>query len=74
MELKNKFKKILSKDFTINDLEKISDEYAVCFAEWCDNNYFRMGNTNLWSVSTDFENNIKLTTNDLLLIFKKEKK
>jgi hypothetical protein len=53
--------------------EKQADEYAIEFAEWCDNNYFRMGNTSIWSDSTDWEDNIKITTKELLEIFKKEK-
>ena len=32
--LKYKLKKTLSKDFTINDLEKIADEYALDFVNW----------------------------------------
>ena len=32
--LKDKLKKTLSKDFTINDLEKIADEYALDFVNW----------------------------------------
>jgi hypothetical protein len=35
MKLKEKFKKTLSKDFTINQLEQIADEFAIGFAEWC---------------------------------------
>jgi hypothetical protein len=54
-------------------LEKISDDYAIEFAEWCDNDYFRMGNTNIWSHTTDWEDNLKFTTKELLEIFKKEK-
>ena len=34
MTLKEKFKKTLSKDFTINQLEQIADEFAIEFAEW----------------------------------------
>ena len=55
------------------EIEKIADEFAIGFAEWCDNNYFRMGNTSFWSESTDWDNNKKLTTKELLQIYKKEK-
>lgn len=48
-------------------------EFAIEFAEWCDDNYFRMGNTSIWSDSTDWEDNIKITTKELLEIFKEEK-
>jgi hypothetical protein len=34
MTLKDKFKKLISKDFTINQLEQIADDYAIEFAEW----------------------------------------
>jgi hypothetical protein len=72
MTLKEKFKKTLSKDFTINQLEQIADEFAIGFTEWCDDNYFRMGNTNIWSDSTDLEDNFKYTTKELLKKFKRE--
>lgn len=49
------------------------DEFAIEFAEWCDDDYFRMGNTNIWSHTTDWEDNLKFTTKELLEIFKKEK-
>ena len=34
MTLKEEFRKILSKDFTINQLEKIADDYAIEFSNW----------------------------------------
>jgi hypothetical protein len=49
-----------------------AEEFAIDFTEWCDDNYFRMGNTNIWSDSTDWEDNIKFTTKELLEIFKEE--
>jgi hypothetical protein len=49
------------------------DEFAIEFTEWCNDNYFRMGNTNIWLESKDFEIPIKYTTKELLEIFKKEK-
>ena len=79
MTLKDKFKPKVSINTDgeagryAKECEKIADDYAIEFAEWCDNNYFRMGNTNIWSESTDWENNTKLTTKELLEIFKKEK-
>ena len=48
------------------------DEYAIEFTEWCNDNYFRMGNTNIWLESKDFEIPIKYTTKELLEIFKKK--
>jgi hypothetical protein len=52
---------------------KIADEFAIDFAEWCDNNYFRMGNTSFWAESMDWDNDNKFTTKELLEIYKKEK-
>jgi hypothetical protein len=46
------------------------DEFAIEFTEWCNDNYFRMGNTNIWLESKDFEIPIKYTTKELLEIFK----
>jgi hypothetical protein len=34
MTLKEKFKKLIFKDFTINQLEQIADDYAIEFAVW----------------------------------------
>lgn len=48
------------------------DDFAVGFAEWCDNNYFRMGNTSFWAESMDWDNDNKFTTKELLEIYKKE--
>lgn len=77
MTLKKKFKLPIDANNKINDYvadqcEKIADDYAIEFAEWCDDSYFRMGRTNLWSDSTDWENNTKLTTKEILEEFKKE--
>lgn len=58
MKLKDKFKKTLSNDFTINELEKIADEYAVEFGAWILRNFNNYG-----------PNDEK----ELLEIFKKEK-
>ena len=34
MTLKEKFKKTLQKNFTINEIEEIADEFAIGFADW----------------------------------------
>lgn len=57
----------------VEECQKIADNYAIDFAEWCDNNYFRMGNTSIWSDCTNWEDNIKITTKELLEMYKKEK-
>lgn len=55
-------------------LEKIADDYAIEFAEWCDDNYFKNGKGNSnWSASMDWDDDEKFTTKELLEIFKKEK-
>lgn len=48
----------------------IADEFAIGFAEWCDDNYFRMGNTSFWAESMDWDNDNKFTTKELLEIYK----
>lgn len=80
--LENKVWELDNENFTLpNELfEMISyakemekqqqDDYAIEFAEWCNDNYFRMGNTNIWLESKDFEIPIKYTTKELLEIFK----
>lgn len=57
---------------TMEQLIEARDEFAVIFSEWCDSNYFRMGNTSFWAESMDWDNNTKFTTKELLEIFKKE--
>ena len=69
MTLKEKFKKTLQKNFTINDIEEIADEFAIEFAEWLNDNYI---------VSSDFlwlecDTMIKRTTKELLEMYKKKK-
>ena len=58
MTLKEKFKKLIFKDFTINQLEQIADDYAIEFAVW---------------FIEHKEFNKSKTTKELLEIFKKEK-
>ncbi len=78
MTLKEKFKKqldtatpTLNRPFYQSEqCEKIADEFAIGFAEWCDDNYFRMGNTSILSDSTDWEDNMKFTTKELYEIYK----
>jgi hypothetical protein len=62
MTLKDKFKKLLCKNFTINQLESISEKFAVEFVKWYDLNNFKY---NGWEKTT--------STKELLEIFKKEK-
>jgi hypothetical protein len=55
---------------SINKCEQIAEEFAIGFAEWCDDNYFRMGNTSFWAESMDWDNDNKFTTKELLEIYK----
>jgi hypothetical protein len=58
---------------TASELEKIAEDFAVEFAEWCDDYYFRMGNTSFWAETFDFDNEIKYSTKELLEIFKRKR-
>ena len=61
MTLKERFKKLICRNFTINQLEEIADDYAIEFGEWL----MKKGRYNI--------NNWSKTTKELLEIFKKEK-
>ena len=56
---------------TVNELEQIADEFAIDFAEWCDENYFRIGSTSFWAESLFDEKAIAYKTEELLEIYKK---
>ena len=73
MTLKEKFIDAFKsgKRFDIQNAETITDEFAIDFAEWCDDNYFRMGNTSFWAESMDWDNDNKFTTKKLLELYKK---
>ena len=68
MTLRDKFNKAICRNFTINQLEKIADDYAIEFAEWLGiNNYKKYSNgwANMFTKATPEK--------ELLEIFKKEK-
>jgi hypothetical protein len=77
MTLKEKFKQWLDTDPRLQirevQLEVIAEEFAIGFAEWSDDNYFRIGNTSMWSASLDYEDDVVYQTKELLEIYKKEK-
>jgi hypothetical protein len=76
MTLKDKFIDAFKsgKRFDIQNAETIADEFAIEFAEWCDDNYFKNGKGNSnWSASMDWDDDEKFTSKELLEIFKKEK-
>jgi hypothetical protein len=74
MTLQEKFKQWLDTDPRVQirdvQLEVIAEEFAIGFGEWCDDNYFRMGNTSFWAESMDWDNDNKFTTKELLEIYK----
>ena len=45
------------------------NEFAVDFAEWCDENYFRIGTTSFWAESLLDEKAITYKTEELLKIY-----
>ena len=59
MTLNKKIEKIVDKPFTIDDLEKIADNYAIEFAKWL--------------IDIDNKPKIHYTVKEMLEIFKKEK-
>jgi hypothetical protein len=71
MTLKEKFKKLISKDFTINQLEKIADDYAIEFAEWMLKRCLSPSNDGLY-IDYDGDKS-QVSIKQLLEIFKKEK-
>ena len=79
MTLKDKFDSpIMRHDLGRNEIEEtkeqcveIADEYAIDFAEWCDENYFRIGTTSFWAESLFDEKAIAYKTEELLEIYKK---
>ena len=73
MTLKEKFKKTLSKDFTINQLEQIAEEFTIGFAEWLTNekSEYAILYGNQEKRFATFEEDY--TPKELLEIYKKEK-
>jgi hypothetical protein len=75
MTLKEKFEKATDGWIVADKCEEIADDYAIEFAEWCDDNYFKNGKGNSnWSASMDWDDDEKFTTKELLEIFKEEKR
>lgn len=80
MTLKEKFNDLVPKEFggmqepLLTDCEKIADDYAIEFIYWCyDSKYFRVKDTFFWVKSLDWVEEDKITTKELLEIFKKQK-
>jgi hypothetical protein len=70
MTIKDKLIDYLHEPYAYECIE-LADDYAIGFSEWCDNNYYRMGNTSFWAESMDWDNDNKFTTKELLEIYKK---
>ena len=49
-------------------------EFAIDFAEWCDDNYFRIGTTSFWAESLFDEKAIAYKTEELLKIYESNTK
>lgn len=74
MTLKEKFEEILTRFWISNwedECEQIADEFAIGFAEWCDNEgYTQVNNLSLWKSLDDEKGKY---SKELLEIYKKEK-
>lgn len=55
------------------ECERIADEYAIEFTDWCEDNYFASSGRKIWYDQPDFESANRYTTEELLQIFKKTK-
>lgn len=77
MTLKEKFNDLVPKEFggmqepLLTDCEQIADDYAIEFAEWCNDNFLQILGKNLWTKSILIEKTYN--AKELLEIFKKEK-
>ena len=74
MTLKEKFKKSLSKDFTINELEQIADDFAIGFAEWCTETKNKLGYHEYKKEWYVWDLDKWVITKELLKIYKNETK
>lgn len=59
--------------YIVKKILKISDNFAVDFTDWCEENYYPSSATGIWFDNIDFESAEKYTTKQLLKIYKKEK-
>ena len=50
--------------------EKIADEYAIEFTDWCENTYYPSSVKGTWFDHFDFDNATKFSTKQLLQIYK----
>jgi hypothetical protein len=71
MKLKEKFKK---EGFSNCEyLEQVADDFAIEFAQWINSVSYRSFDGNWYLTQNDNDDDIKITTKELLEIYKKEK-
>ncbi len=77
MTLKQKFEQyakqevLENKNYNAEEYEEIADEFAIGFAEWCDDEgYTQINNLSLWKSLDDEKGKY---SKELLEIYKKEK-
>jgi hypothetical protein len=79
MTLKDKFNNLVPIEFggmqepLLSDCEKIAEEFAIIFSEWCANRYVKLHSVWCPIFGDQRDKNNWKTSNELLEIFKKEK-
>ena len=72
MTLKERLKK---EGFSNCDyLEKVADEHAVAFTDWCEDYYYPSSIKGIWFDKPDFDNAKQFLTIELLQIYKDKKR
>jgi hypothetical protein len=56
-----------------HECEKIADEFAIAFTDWCEDHYYPSSTTGIWFDKPDFDNAKQLLTKELLKIYKEKK-
>lgn len=79
MKLKDKFNNLVPIEFggmqepLLSDCEKIAEEFAIEFSNWCANRYVKLHSVWCPIYGDQRDKNNWKTSNELLEIFKKEK-
>jgi hypothetical protein len=58
---------------TADQLEKIADEHAIAFTNWCEDYYYPSSSKGIWFDKPDFDSANRYTTGELLKIYKQKK-
>lgn len=53
--------------------EKLADEHAIAFTDWCEDYYYPSSTKGIWFDSPDFDNAKQFLTKELLQIYKEKK-